>query len=515
MKPTPPASDRLPGLDAGNWADPWWRLNHLYWIQDKRGKSVLFKANPEQEDFYRNIWFRNTILKARQLGFSTLMALIALDQAMWNPNFNACIVADTLPNATKLFKKILFAYKRLPAFVRDRFPLKGQAKTELEFQHESSVSVGVSARGGTLQLLHVSELGKTAARAPEKAREIVTGAFEAVPDDGIIVVESTAEGAAGEYYDITSEALKAQAEGRHLTALDWRPHFYPWHTNAAYRLPAEGVHLGEKLVKYFRELRTKEGIQLDAEQMAWYAVKQRTLKRLMKREYPSTPAEAFEAAIEGAIYAEEMATLRELGRITTVPLDPGFPVNTFWDFGGSDATAIWFHQQVRLQQRFWKYIEGNGRGLKYWWVERCEALREELKFRWGRHYLPHDADAVIQDEEITTKAKILQKHGMSASSQIVVPRVFSIDIGINLTRDRLVADVWIDRDECAQGIKVLDGYQYEWMPSLARFSEQPLHNWASHGSDAFRQFAQGFKGSTPEQAEKMARFRNRDRRRGK
>jgi hypothetical protein len=507
-----PAESNLPPLQAAEWSDPWWRLTHLYWIQDKNGRPVLFKPNPEQEAFYRSIWYRNIILKARQLGFSTLMMIMALDQAMWVPNFNAGVIADTLPNAMKLFRKISFAYKRLPKFVRDQFPVKSMSASEIIFAHDSSISVGVSARGGTLQLLHVSELGKVAARHPDKAKEIVTGAFEAVPSDGIIVVESTAEGAQGEFYDLTTEAQREQAEGSKLTQLSFKPHFFPWHRSKEYRLDPNGVHIPEKMRVYFRELATKEGVKLDAWQQAWYVVKARTLKRLMKREYPSTPAEAFEAAIEGAIYGEEMATLRELGRITKVPLDPSSPVNTFWDFGTSDATAIWLHQRIGLTNLFIKYTEGNGRGLKHWWVDVLEEWRRENKARWGRHYLPHDANADIQGESVETKAKILQRQGMDSGSQVIVPRVFSIDIGINLTREAIVRDVWIDRDECADGIKCLDGYQYEWLPNMGRFSSDPLHNWASHGADAFRQFAQGFKFMPPEAKAKLAKFKNRDRR---
>lgn len=508
----PPAAETpaLPPINAAEWQDPWWRLNHLYWILDKNGRPVLFRPNAEQEAFYRSLWFRNDILKARQLGFSTLMAIMALDQCLWVPNFTAAIIDITMPDAVKKLRKVEFAYKRLPEIVRQACPVKAKAATEWQWTNGSSLYCGVSARGGTTNLLHVSELGKIAARWPEKAREIITGAFESVATDGMIVVESTAEGAAGAFFEITDEAHKALLEKRRLTQLDFRLHFFPWYTAKAYRLDPTGVHIPEAMVKYFRELEAKQGIKLDAGQRAWYVAKKRTLKGDMKREYPSTVAEAFEAHIVGAIYAEQMTWLREHGRITKVPLDPTLRVNTFWDLGGSDMTAIWFHQYDRLQHRFVRYREANNRGLRAWWKE-IEEWRREAGFEWGRHFLPHDADHTVLGEDITTKATILRECGMR--NEVIVPRVSSIRAGYELTRDAMQGNVWIDADECSQGIKCLDNYQFVWNEARSVFTDEPLHNWASHGSDAFRQWAQAQPQTTGETPESIRRLKTRDRKR--
>lgn len=186
-------------LDPEKWGDLEWRLCNLYWIVDEHGKAVRFAPNEEQLDFIRNLHPRNLILKARQLGFSTLLQVLELDQAMFNANHNGVVIADTLPNAGKLFAKVEFAYSKLPQALQDALPLKSKtSKTGMEFEHGSTYYVSTSSRGGTVQLLHVSELGKIARKYPERAQEIVSGAFESVPIDGVIVVESTAEGAAGE-----------------------------------------------------------------------------------------------------------------------------------------------------------------------------------------------------------------------------------------------------------------------------------------------------------------------------
>jgi hypothetical protein len=488
--------------------DPWWRICNLYWIVDKNGRPVPFEPNPEQKDFYDELHTRNAILKARQKGFSTLMQIVALDQCLFNDNFAANTIADTLPNAGKLFRKALFAYRRLPKSIRDRRPLTSQTTSEMVFANGSSFSVGTSARGGTVQFLHVSEMGKIAKKYPEKAREIVTGAFEAVPLDGVIVVESTAEGNGGEFFEICDGATKRREARTPLTQLDFKLHFYPWYNSKEYRIPADGVVFTESDKKYFREVEARNGVTLSIEQRAWYVKKREVLRRDMKREYPGSIKEAFEQAIEGAIYGDEMTSLRERGRICLVPIDPFEPVNTFWDLGSNDHTAIWLHQRVGNWDHFIGYMHGTRTGLRKWW-EKLEAWRDENKLeKWGRHYLPHDGASERQGEEIESAKSILE--GLNVKNIEIVPRVSGLDIGIDKTRETMVKTVRIDEVACVDGIKCLDSYQYEWDEKRGQWRNEPLHNWASNGSDAFRQWAQGFKPVAPA-SESVTKFKNRKR----
>src|SRR6185437_3661443 len=100
---------------AKDFGDPVWRLHNLYWITDKSGKVVRFAPNAEQTTFLENLHYRNVILKARQLGFSTLIQLIELDAAVFTSNVRAGVIADTMDNVTTIFRdKIRFAYDRLP-----------------------------------------------------------------------------------------------------------------------------------------------------------------------------------------------------------------------------------------------------------------------------------------------------------------------------------------------------------------------------------------------------------------
>lgn len=113
----------------------------------------------------------------------------------------------------------------------------------------------------------------------------------------------------------------------------------------------------------------------------------------MRREYPATPKEAFDQALEGAIYADHLAFAYKHGNIGHFPLDNRFPVNTFWDLGRShgNATAVLMEQDIDGSPRFVGYYEKEGewidqhlRNLKEWGNERGVT--------WGKHYMPHDGD---------------------------------------------------------------------------------------------------------------------------
>lgn len=478
-------------LDPDKWSDPWWRLTHLYTIVTDEGHEIPFVPNEEQAQLYRNLHTRNLVLKARQLGFTTFIDLLCLDQALWNKNFTAAIIAHSLEDAARIFRtKVLNPYKALPEAVRQRMPLERETTTELVFAHGSSISVSTSVRSGTVNFLHVSEMGKISRKYPERAREIVTGSFEAVPRDGMILVESTAEGADGWFYDACTQALNRHRSKARDTKLDFRLHFFPWFRKSAYSLD-EPVHVDDHHAKYFRELAMKEGIALTPQQKAWYIKKAATLKEDMGREYPSTPEESFAQSTEGTIFGKEMAALRMLGRVGAVPLRAGVPVNTFWDFGVSDMNSIWLHQRVGAEHRLLRFFQDANEGMRYYW-NLIEKWRMENNATWGKHYLPHDADTRIQGYEIDTRRHILEELGMR--NIVVVPRVQDLRDGIELAR-RVLPECTFDERGCSTGVECLEKYSREWDENRGVWASQPRHDKYSHGADAFRQLAQGFKQS--------------------
>lgn len=191
-------------------------------------------------------------------------------------------------------------------------------------------------------------------------------------------------------------------------------------------------------------------------------------------------------SIKGAYYAEQIEAARAEGRICKIPRLPAVPVNTFWDLGWNDTTAIWLHQRVGLEHRFIDYIEANGKDLEY--------FVQELQSRghiFGTHYLPHDAENATLASGGKSVVDLLRKMLPDQKFE-VVDRVSNVVSGINQTRS-VIPSCWFDEERCRDGIAALESYRKEWDDKLQGYKPTPLHDWASNGSDAFRQFAQGFR----------------------
>lgn len=472
-----------------NLADPWWRIENLYSLVTDDGVEMRFTPNDEQKAFYHALWYRNLVLKARQLGFTTLIDILALDQTLFNANFTAVIIADNRENAEKIFRnKVKRVYDRLPELIKQLCPVKKETASEMYFMNGSSISVTTSARSGTVNFLHVSEMGKIARKYPDKAGEIVSGSFEAVPKDGIIIVESTAEGNTGWFYDACIEAHRRQKAKLKETQLDWRLHFFPWFEKESYTLDPDGVVITDELRDYFDKLSLKVGKAITAAQRAWWAKKKVTLGDKMKREYPATIEEAFEQNLDGLIYGKEFIVLRSLGRIGKVPHRPGIVINTFWDLGVNDINAIWLHQRVGAMNRFVKYIWASNEGMRYYW-RKLEEYRQLVDGGWGSHYLPHDGDARIQGHEVQTRKDILEECG--ARNVKIVPRTPDVRTAIDHVK-LVLPECEFDEEGCADGLKALENYSREWDDERQTWASHPRHDWASNGADAFRQFAQAF-----------------------
>lgn len=470
-------------VDAlGDWR---WRLTNLYYIVDEAGKQVQFDPNAEQIDLLGNLHDNNLILKARQLGFTTLIDILALDQTIFTPNYAAAIIAHGLDPAGKIFRnKVKFPWEKLPERVRAMNPAVNVTASELVFSNGSSIYVGTSGRSGTLQFLHISEYGKICRRYPEKASEIKTGSLPAVHEGGLIFIESTAEGTGGHFYEMVREAEK-QGD-RQPNRMEFKLHFYPWWRKQSYRLDADGVAIEPHMAEYFAELKEKHGIELDAEQQAWYAVKSRLFKDDMKQEYPSTPEEAFSGAMEERYYAEQMAAARKQGRIKDFAIPTSARVNLFLDLG-RDTTAIWFHQYAALEHRFIDYLQNTGKTLD--WYAREIQKRGYLL---GNIYLPHDGGdkSVVTDKSAESEMKRL----FPGVKVRIVPRISDLGMGINAARSSLSTS-YFHETNCAEGIECLENYRKKWNETLGNWSNEPVHDKYSHGADSYRQFAQGWEKS--------------------
>lgn len=463
-------------------ADRWARLNSLYYIKPKAGGAILFKPNKYQAELYQGMHHRNLVLKARQLGFTTFIDVFGLDMALFNGGINVGIVAHRREDATAIFEeKIRFAYDRLPQEIRARTKGRIDRAGELRFANGSSIRVSSSFRSGTYQILHGSEVAKLAAQFPGKAKELNTGSKEAVPKDGIIFYESTAEGGQGLFYETWRQAWDYMQSGKKLHPLAWKHWFFPWFREPEYSLDPELVTIPQRLSAYFNKLqRNIEGLTLAPEQRAWYAAKERDLGEEMWREYPSFPQEAFAASMEGTYFAAQMRYLVQHNRIERVDPLPGHPVDTWWDLGIDDYMAIWFVQEVGSEKRMLNYVEGAGEGLPYY-ADLLAKLRDEHGYRYGRFVMPHDADnRSIQTGE-STKA-IAETLGLKP---IVVSPLTPKHAQIEKAR-QILPLCRFDEAKCERGLARLRAYRKKWDAVNGQWLETPQHDEASHGADAFQ-----------------------------
>lgn len=479
-------------------SDPLWRLSNLYYITDENGRTVLFRPNRAQRKLLRKLWNRNLILKARQQGFSTLIQLMMLDACLFTPNTQGGIILQTLEDAKALFRnKIKFAYDRLPETIKASNRLLTDSMFELQLENGSNLRCATSLRSGTFQFVHVSEMGKIARKFPDRAREIVTGTFPTVHQNGFLFVESTAEGRDGHFFRMVQEARAASERGVNLTKLDFRFHFFSWWEDRRNRLAPEGVDIPARLSRYFDDLARDHCIKTDAEQRAWYVRREAELGDDMLREYPSTPDEAFAQSVEGAIYGRSMSLLRSQGRITRVDVLP-VPVNTFWDLGHNDINAIWFHQSAPMgEHRFIDYEEGFGLELEHY----VKAVRSR-GYLMGKWFLPHDAEH--KRVAYGSARDRLVELGVPEADIVIVERCESLTNAIEQTR-KMLRYAWIDAQRCEAGIKHLDNYQWKWNKATGAWLREPLHNEASNGADAIRQWAQAWEQAMPTVRKKLIR----------
>lgn len=185
--------------------------------------------------------------------------------------------------------------------------------------------------------------------------------------------------------------------------------------------------------------------------------------------------------LEGAIYARELRRAQEENRICTVPYDRGWSVDTFWDLGRADATAIWFAQRVAMQYRVLDYYCATGEGDISHYLHELQGRG----YVYGTVWLPHDAKA----KRLGTGRSIEEQIKQAGYRVRIVPRL-SLTDGINAAR-MIFPNCWFDETKCEEGLQALRHYRYR--VSDGHYANEPLHDWASDGADAFRYMAIGLK----------------------
>lgn len=450
-----------------------WRLNNLYKIKTKEGLVVTFEPNWAQIMLLRPHYL-NLILKARQLGITTLFSILFLDTCLFNDNTHAAIIADSKPIAKEIFvDKVKFAYDNLPDWVRRLTPAYRDNVNELRFSNGSVFRIATTLRGGTTQLLHITEFAKVCVENPSKADEIISGALNTLQAGQFACIESTARGKDGIFYDMCCKAMEIQKSGKVLNPMDWKFWFFAWWQHPDYVLDDDSVVIMADYKKYFDELEAK-GIVLNNQQKAWYVQKAELQGEYMKREFPSTPDEAFETAHEGYYFASQVSKARDEKRISHVPPDDHALQFAAWDIGIDDSTAIWTFQVIGREIHFLDYYENSGEALVHYnrWIK-------SLRYPIEKHWMPHDAAG---RDKATGKAYADYAREMGMKVQIL-ERSKNELIDIEMART-MFSRLFFDNVKCSKGIEMVQAYKKEWNDKLGCFRERPCHDKASHGTKA-------------------------------
>jgi hypothetical protein len=171
---------------------------NLYCIENKQGKLVKFNPNRMQRALFRDRHEgANMILKSRQMGSSTAIAMWLLDKMWTNERHTAGIIDKTLTDAEAKLRKIRIAWDNLDnkkllaewkigALIKSQLKIVSATSGRIEWSNGSSIVAGKSLRGGTVQYLHVSELGQIAQEEPKKAAEIVSGSLNTIAPGQIV-----------------------------------------------------------------------------------------------------------------------------------------------------------------------------------------------------------------------------------------------------------------------------------------------------------------------------------------
>ncbi len=470
-------------IDLDRLHDKTYRMDNLYRIVTRDGDNIPFRMNPVQRDVFNSIHKRNLILKARQLGMSTFAVLYLLDETLFNFNTSAGIVSYSLEHAQHIFKRIIgHALDFMPSEVKP-LGINNRSAREISFNNGSYLRVDTTLRGGAYQLVLVSEFGKTCARSPQKAEEIVTGTLNTLSQNGTAIIESTGEGNEGFFAEMCTKA--ALRGNKDLSPLDYHLFFYPWYLEESYTM-SQKVSYDIDLADYFDKIENLSNVKILQQQRNWYAHQKSLLGDKIKQEYPSSVSEAFLSSSDAYYYAELIARAYEDGRMLTANLyDALANVYVAMDIGVNDLTVMIFFQIVHGEIRIIDYYEDKNKGVDFY----SKFLLQDKKYLYNTVFLPHDAahrDGIIVENTYEREFKKLFAH---TATKFHVLKRSDLNVAISHAKikfDRCVFNI----NKTKNLIDHLGKYRKKWNEPTGRYLDEPYHDVHSNYADAFRYVCQ-------------------------
>lgn len=189
---------------------------------------------------------------------------------------------------------------------------------------------------------------------------------------------------------------------------------------------------------------------------------------------------SFAGANVGAYYADILSSITETNFKEEIVYNGEDLVETFWDLGVSDSMAIWFANLRNGKITIYDYYEANGYGLGHY----VDVINSK-KYKYIKHNLPHDG--ANRTLTISEKASSIQNQLMqlNLNNVSVTKRTNDVYADIQITRS-VLPKCYFDKIKCKIGLQAMKNYRREYDENKSCYKEQPLHDWSSHGADAFR-----------------------------
>jgi len=241
----------------------------------------------------------------------------------------------------------------------------------------------------------------------------------------------------------------------------------------------EDVIITEEMNKYFHQIHEETGSSITREQKNFYVKKKETLHDNIMREYPSHWEEAFQLAVQGAYFKEQLSRTRREGRITNVPHDPNKPVYVARDlggFGGGDEMALWFYQKDGKNIHFIDYSATTGYTTEQHWNFVVVPKGYNIVEDW----FPHDG------KRHESNGNTVSENAYNLGIPVKQMEIGGISYGIDTCRN-MFHRCWFDEEKCHEGLNCLANYARKWDERNGIFLDVPRKpHWSTHGADAFR-----------------------------
>jgi hypothetical protein len=200
-------------------------------------------------------------------------------------------------------------------------------------------------------------------------------------------------------------------------------------------------------------------------------------KNMTQDEYDQEYECSFEAAVLGTYYSKLIADLESAvpPRITDfVEHDDSVGTEVAFDIGRTDSTAAWYFQTRVGGVAVFDYDEEVGTGPEEWF-----GILRGKGYEYEKLWMPHDARA----KTFASRRSTIEQFLDAGWPVDIVPKL-AVQHGIDATR--LILPMCYFNPRCMPGIEALRAYKRTYNEKTKAYSENPLHDWSSNGSDAFR-----------------------------